>query len=189
MPHGLAAPAWRGNHVCRARVVIHKDRRRTSTASSPSGGAIGLVGWATDGHSWSHAMHERCPNRPYAPPSSAAARCRTSRWPPEPLPLLQRSALGVRSLLLKVGSACKRVFGFAHLLSKRVSLMSLPTSPSLHATLLVPHGRPVYAPLAPRVSLCARARQLLNFCCKWSCLALMTFVFVSSSGCPCQPSP
>jgi len=44
--------------------------------------------------------------------------------------------------------------------------------------LLVPHGRPVYAPLAPRVSLCARARQLLTFCCKWSCLALMTFVFV-----------
>ena len=68
-------------------------------------------------------------------------------------------------------------------------LMSLPTSPSLHATLLVPHGRPVYAPLAPRVSLCARARQLLTFCCKWSCLALMTFVFVSSSGCPFQPSP
>ena len=80
-----------------------------------------------------------------------------------------------------------RVFGFAHLLQR--VLMSLPTSPSLHATLLVPHGRPVYAPLAPRVSLCARARQLLTFCCKWSCLALMTFVFVSSSGCPCQPSP
>ena len=31
--HGLAAPDWRGDHECRARVVVHKDREWTSTGS------------------------------------------------------------------------------------------------------------------------------------------------------------
>ena len=34
MLHGLAAPDWRGDRKCRARVVVHKDREGTSTSSS-----------------------------------------------------------------------------------------------------------------------------------------------------------
>merc|ERR1719345_698428 len=65
--HGLAAPDWRGDHACRARVVVRKDRRRTSTASSPSSGA--RVGLQTATLASKSAVRDA----PYAPLSSAAA--------------------------------------------------------------------------------------------------------------------
>jgi hypothetical protein len=127
--HGPAAPDWRGEHESRARVVVRKDRRRTSTRSSlaicgtqvtaPPAYASGRYGrgrYRVRLQTATHAMLERCPNRPLcaAVTSLPALRRTCGGSPPSSLasPPLATTAAASRNLNELARAVVRAMLGF-----------------------------------------------------------------------------